>query len=178
MATSKIELQYDLKQNNMEGSRAFEKWYPRAVRTTTLNLRGLAEHIQSHGSLYTRDVVEGVMAKFRDCILELVSQGVAVKLDGLGTFYTTLEAKGADSPISYDINSKLEGIHIRFIPENNAEDRITSRALAKMLPMKQRMIFDKAGVPKKVSHGQLVDYGSSSDDTDNYDNDDNNDNNG
>ena len=162
MAKSKIEMQYDIIQNGNEDSTAFGKWYPRAVRTSTLNLKGLANHIQGHGSLYTEDVVLGVMTKFRDCLVELVSQGVGVKIDGIGTFYPTLEAKGAETPVKYNLDTYLQGVHVRFLPEDVSEEQITSRAFATKVSMKQRMIFDNTGKPKKVVNGQLVDYGTAS----------------
>ena len=158
MATRKIAMKYDLCQNNITDSTANGKWYPRAVRDNTLNLKGLANHIQGHGSVYTRDVVEGVILKFKDCIIELVSQGVGVKLDGLGTFYPTLEAEGADSPIGYNVLNCLKGVHIRFNPENAADERITSRAMTEKVALKQNMIYDRDGKPKMVKDEQLVDY--------------------
>ncbi len=164
MATQKIAFLYDLKQMNNENSSGHLQWYPKAKRQSTLSLRGLASHISEHGSIYTRDVVLGVLTKFTSCMVELVSQGVAVKLDGLGTFYPTLEASGAESPVGYNINEHLEGVHIRFTPENSDDDKITSRAFRERVSMKQNMIFDKSGVPKKVVDGQLVDYGVDNDD--------------
>ncbi len=164
MASKKIEFLYDLKQMNNENSSAHLQWFPRAKRQSTLNLRGLSRHIGDHGSIYTIDVVIGVLTKFTSCLVELVSQGVAVKLDGLGTFYPTLEASGAESPVGYNINEHLEGVHIRFTPEGSDEDNITSRAFRERVSLKQNMIFDKAGVPKKVVDGQLVNYGDDDED--------------
>ena len=159
MATQKIEMQYNLRQLNNENNNAHLLWFPRAVRRSTLNLRGLSDHISDHGSIYTRDVVLGVLSKFTSCLVELVAQGVAVKLDGLGTFYPTLEAEGAESPVGYNIAEYLKGVHIRFTPEGSDVDNITSREMKKRVVMLQNMIFDKNGVPKKIKDGQLVDYG-------------------
>lgn len=167
MATNQIEMQYDLRQNNSENNRAYGLWYPRAIRHSTLNLKGLAKHIQGHGSIYTTDVVFGVLTKFKDCLVELVSQGTGVKIDGLGTFYPTLEATGAESAVGYNINEHLKGVHVRFLPEDADIEKITSRAFAEKVYMKQRLIFDMNGVPKKVENGELVSYGeTSTDDTD------------
>ena len=114
--------------------------------------------------------VIGVLTAFLDCMVELLSAGVAVKLDGLGTFYPTMESKGAESPVGYNVRDYLKGLHIRFQPEGATEDNITSRVLKKNVQFKQNMIFDRFGVPKKVVDGQLVDYG----DDDDGDDDDNN----
>jgi predicted histone-like DNA-binding protein len=154
---------YNLRQNNIEGSKSYELWYPQAIRRSTLNLKGMANHIQSHGSVYTIDVVTGVLIKFKECLVELISQGTGVKIDGIGTFYPTLEAKGAETPVNYDVNANLQGVHIRFFPENCSEDKITSRAFKQKVSMKQNMIFDKNGVPKKIVDGQIVDYGTDDD---------------
>lgn len=164
MATNQIEMQYDLRQNSSENNRAYGLWFPRAIRHSTLNLKGLANHIQGHGSIYTIDVVFGVLTKFKDCLVELVSQGTGVKIDGLGTFYPTLEASGAESAVGYNINEYLKGVHVRFLPENTDTEKITSRAFAEKVSMKQRLIFDMNGVPKKVENGELVNYGETDDD--------------
>ena len=167
MATKKIEMQYNLRQFNNDKSSAHMLWFPKAVRRSTLNLRGLSDHISDHGSVYTRDVTMGVLTKFTSCLVELVQQGIAVKLDGLGTFYPTLEAKGAEDPVGYNITEYLKGVHIRFQPEGSEDDNITSRALLSKVAFNQNMIFDINGVPKKVKDGQLVDYGADDEEDDN-----------
>lgn len=174
MATKKIEMKYDLRQLNNQNNNAHRLWFPRAVRHSTLNLRGLSDHIAGHGSIYTSDVVVGVLSKFKDCLVELVSQGTAVKLDGLGTFYPSLEAKGAESPVGYNIDDYLKGVHLRFLPENSDDDRITSRAMKSKVSMSQNMIIDMNGVPKKIVEGQIVDYGNDTGDDENDDNTNNN----
>ncbi len=160
MAKEKISMAYNLRQSNMENSSTYGKWYPQPVRRDTLSLRGLADHIADHGSIYTRDVVLGVLTKFTTCMVELVTQGIGVKLDGLGTFYPTFEAAGAETPVGYDVNAYLKGVHIRFWPENTQLDQITSRAFKEKCVLSQNMIFDKAGKPKRVVDGRLIDYGS------------------
>jgi len=152
MADSKIAMQYDLRQNNISSSPSFGKWYAHAVRPSTLNTRGLADHITSHGSIFTRDVVEGMVIKFRECIVELLMQGVGVKLEGLGTFYPTLETTGSDSPEGYNIDDHLQGVHIRFLPEKSHGDELTSPAFAKKVLLTHRMTFDRHGVPLDVSN--------------------------
>ena len=164
MANEKISMAYNLRQNSSENSRVYGLWFPQPVRRDTLNLRGLSDHIASHGTVYTRDVILGVLTKFASCITELVSEGVGVKIDGLGTFYPTFEASGADNAVGYNIEEHLEGIHIRFWPENAQLDKITSRAFAQKCKLRQNLIFDMYGVPKKVVNGELVNYGSGDDD--------------
>ena len=56
-----------------------------------------------------------------------------VKIEGLGTFYTTLECKkgGALTKDKFNINSNIDGLHIRFLPEQEQEQNISSRQFLK-----------------------------------------------
>jgi predicted histone-like DNA-binding protein len=74
-------------QNKNKKRNTFGKTYPRVVNTGTVNLDGLCEHIQEHGSMWTDDVVSGVVKKTIKCIQELLLDSHKVKLNGLGTFY-------------------------------------------------------------------------------------------
>ena len=75
-----IELRVNLRANNNEKSDNFGRLYPELERNRTLSLRGLAKHISEHGSIYTRDIVEGVLTKLCQCVPELLAQGQPVKL--------------------------------------------------------------------------------------------------
>ena len=80
---------YEVKQNQNSYSNAYGKWYGQVKALETLNTRKLANHIADHGSIYTPDVVYGVLEKFRSCLLEMLLDSKKVKIEGLGTFYTT-----------------------------------------------------------------------------------------
>ena len=47
----------------------FGKWFAHSKSIETLNTRKLAKHISEHGSVYTQDVVFGVLEKFRSCLV-------------------------------------------------------------------------------------------------------------
>ena len=76
----------------------FGKWYARLKSIETLSTEKLAKHISEHGSVFTADVVEGVMKKVKTCLLEMLLESKKVKIAGLGTFYLTCECQkgGAD----------------------------------------------------------------------------------
>ena len=106
--------------------------YGTAQAVKTLNLNEFAKHIADHGSVYTSDVVFGVLEKFRSCLIEMLLESKRVKIDGLGTFYTTIENKGgALSEEEFSIGSNLKGLHIRFMPEQEQEMNISSRQFLK-----------------------------------------------
>ncbi len=124
---------YEVKQNQNAYSAAFGKWYAQIKNLETLNTRKLANHISEHGSIYTPDVVYGVLEKFRSCLLEMLLNSKKVKIEGLGTFYCTLEnqKKGALKKEDFNVNKHLKALHIRFLPEQAAEENISSREFLK-----------------------------------------------
>ena len=124
---------YEVKKNMNTASKTYGQWYGRAKSLETMNTRKLAQHISEHGSIYTSDVVFGVLEKFRSCLIEMLLESKKVKIEGLGTFYTTLECKkgGALTKDKFNISSNIDGLHIRFLPEQEQEQNISSRQFLK-----------------------------------------------
>ena len=124
---------YEVKQNTNSASSAFGKWFANIKNLETLNTRRLANHISEHGSIYTPDVVFGVLEKFRSCLIEMLLESKKVKIDGLGTFYCTLENQknGAVKKEDFNVGKHLKALHIRFLPEQAAEENISSREFLK-----------------------------------------------
>ena len=56
-----------------------------------------------------------------------------VKIDGLGTFYCTLENQknGSVKKEDFNVNRHLKALHIRFLPEQTTEENISSREFLK-----------------------------------------------
>ena len=125
-------IMYVLKKNTNEKSDNFGRWFAQVKSLETLGLRKMAEHIAEHGSLYTSDVVFGVLEKFRKCCIEQLLNSRKVKIEGLGTFYTTCENKkgGAESKEKF-VTQDIKALHIRFLPEQTAERDISSRQFIK-----------------------------------------------
>ena len=128
-----IQLKINLKRNTNRKSDYYGKLYGYTETQKTLSMRGLAKHISDHGTIFTRDIVEGVITKLCECIPELVGQGVPVKLDGIGIFYPTAqnEKGGLDSieaAKETNPNAVLTGIHVRFRPDGTKLDNLTSKA--------------------------------------------------
>ena len=124
---------YEVYQNKNEHNAAYGKWYGRVKYLESLNTRKLSNHISEHGSIYTPDVVYGVMEKFRSCLLEMLLNSKKVKIEGLGTFYTTLECQkgGAVTKEKFSVLKDVKGLHIRFLPEQEQEQNISSREFLK-----------------------------------------------
>ena len=149
---------YEVKQNQNEYSSAFGKWFAKVKTLETMNTRKLAQHISEHGSIYTPDVVYGVLEKFRSCLLEMLLNSKKVKIEGLGTFYCTLEntKHGAAKKEDYNPNKHMKALHIRFLPEQTTEENISSREFLK----KAEFILIDNLLPKEEGNGS-TDSGNS-----------------
>ena len=124
---------YELKVNQNTKSTAYGKHFAQVKNLETMNTRKLAQHISEHGSIYTPDVVYGVLEKFRACLIEMLLESKKVKIDGLGTFYCTLENQpgGAQKKEDFNVGKHLKALHIRFLPEQATEQNISSREFLK-----------------------------------------------
>ena len=126
---------YEVYKNDIKDSESvmYGKWYARLKSTETMSLAKMAKHISEHGSVFTDDVVEGVMKKFKNCLLEMLLNSRKVKITGLGTFYLTAECQkgGADKEEDFNVNQHLKALHIRFLPDQAQEDNISSREFLK-----------------------------------------------
>ncbi len=124
---------YEVKKNQNKYNAAYGKWYAQVKALETLNTRKLALHISEHGSIYTPDVVYGVLEKFRSCLVEMLLNSKKVKIDGLGIFYTSIENTrgGCEKRDEFNVNKHLKALHIRFLPEQEQEQNLSSREFIK-----------------------------------------------
>ena len=126
---------YEVYKNDIKDSESvmYGKWYARLKSVETMSMTKLAKHIGEHGSVFTPDVVEGVMKKFKTCLLEMLLESKKVKVAGLGTFYLTCECQkgGADKEEDFNVNQHLKALHIRFLPDQTQEDNLSSREFLK-----------------------------------------------
>ena len=74
----------NIRKNINANNPGYGKYYPKAVEKETITLRGLAKHMAEHQCVYSRDIIEGVLTKMASCMIELISQGNPIKIDGLG----------------------------------------------------------------------------------------------
>jgi len=148
MAKEKVAMGINLRQNKITGNAGYGKYYPEVDVQKTLSLRGFAKHMTDHGSVYGRDLLEGVLIKITECLPELVSQGIPVQLGGLGTFYPTAQVK-KDAAVSsiadmdgLNPNDIVEAIHIRFLPDTSKLDNISGKAFKEACALELRNIVD------------------------------------
>lgn len=84
MAKYKLQEMPDM---NESGKR---KVYPKMVINRTLNLEDLTEKMKSHHRAFSPSTIEAVVMDLEDMMVEVLSMGYNVKLDGIGTFSLSL----------------------------------------------------------------------------------------
>jgi len=133
MAKNTIAMEVNLRKNENQQNAGYGKYYLEVARKPTLSLKGFAQHMVDHGSIYSRDVIEGVLKKITQCLPELISQGIPVQLEPLGTFSPSIKNKKAGITLTqlqtgaWDINEQAEGVHFNFLPYSVADENLTSR---------------------------------------------------
>ena len=133
MARSNIPMVINLRQNKNDESTAFGKWFAEVDAKEPLNLKGFAKHMTSHGKIADYQMCVLVLGQVVDCMTELLAQGQPVKLDGLGTFYPTLQctktAGKSDVPtfINADFSDLIAGVHLRFKPIGDDIQKLTAK---------------------------------------------------
>ena len=113
----------------------------------TLSTKGLVNHIYKHHGSYGKGIYAGVLQELVECLIETVATGVAVKLDGLGTFRPTFNCKPAASAEDFSLAENLKGVHLRLIPENVKDEQITSKQLM------SKITFQKFEAPEAMILG-------------------------
>ncbi len=146
--TNYVTLRYNLRKFNNDKSKVHNKFYAEVDRRKTLSTRGLAKHMSDHQSIYSFDVVLGVLGKLSTCIPEMVGTGVPVKLDGIGIFYPTLESEPTDTVAEFS-NDKVKGVHMRFLPESSELDNVTSRVFKEKCSLEMANVIEVTGSTKE-----------------------------
>ena len=129
--------------NNSKNQKAYHKWYGRLVTRETLQTNDLCKHIQKHGSIYTADVVKGVVEKFISCFEELLMEGYKVKLDGLGTFYLGAVTEGAESESDFT-SANFKKIRIRFVGDQGKESEYKTLILTSKAKLREYQNYEPA----------------------------------
>ena len=123
-------------QNQNDESTAFGKWFLRALYPDTLSMKGLIERVAWDQSVYSCDIIEGVVKRMTTVMVELLQSGQPVKWEGLGTFNPQLDCanKGAidKETLMKAGDQAINGVHIRFTPENSKGEELTSRKFAQL----------------------------------------------
>lgn len=108
-------LLYTLKENKNEKlPDAKGLWYAYAITTQMMDVDGLAAHMASHNTPFSKGAIKGMITDMAFCIKELCLQGISVKIDDLAIFSIGIKNKvGAKSEKEFSIAKNIEGYKLR-----------------------------------------------------------------
>ena len=135
--------------NTNENNNGFGKTYGRLVHQDTVNTNDLCRHMMKHGTIFTSDVVKGVVERFIMCFEELLMEGNKIKLDGLGTFYLSASTEGVENEKDFSA-ANVKAIRVKFIGDQSKE----SEYATKMLTAKARFRSLGEEIPNEDNEGE------------------------
>jgi predicted histone-like DNA-binding protein len=106
---------YVLKQNKNPKSAAQGKYFAYPVIEETVTLDGLAAHMSSHNTPYSKGAIKGMLTDMVSCIKELLLEGKNVKIADLAIFSLGIKnAKGgAASDEDFNVSKNIKGVKLR-----------------------------------------------------------------
>ena len=105
-------IKYSLsKRKNPMNKEAAPKVYANAQASGNLSLDEVCEHIAQHGSIWTPDVVSGVVRKLVSCMEELLVAGNTISLGNLGSFSVGLKCKPSDSYEDFNAGTNIKKVY-------------------------------------------------------------------
>ena len=122
-----------------------QKTYGKIIYRGTLSLSDMAEHIMKHGSVYTEDVVIGVITKLKSCMQEMLADGHKVKLDGIGTLYPTLTSEGVEDAKDYSPSENVTRVGIAFLADQSRKSMYKARSMREAVNLSTSVYSELTG---------------------------------
>jgi predicted histone-like DNA-binding protein len=112
-----------------EARQKVKKTYGKIIYRGTMSLNDMAEHIMKHGTVYTEDVVIGVITKLKSCMQEMLSDGYKVKLDGIGTLYPVLTSEGVTDAKNFSAQENVTRVGVAFLADQSRKSQYKASAM-------------------------------------------------
>lgn len=107
-------IKYVVKRTNSHGTSAYGKYYAHPVVEETIDLAGLARHMEDHNTGFSEAMCVGVMKAMVKCIKEQLLAGKNVKIDDLAIFSVGIRNKeGAATPEDFSASANIAGVKLR-----------------------------------------------------------------
>lgn len=106
-------IRYKVRQDNREGSDTRGKWYARATHET-MEFDEFINHMATHHCAFSEALIRGVLIETENCLRELLLEGKAVKLDGLGIFKIGLKTKAAETADEFNAKQNVVGCRMNL----------------------------------------------------------------
>ena len=129
-----------------------KKTYGKIIYRGTLNLADMAEHIMKHGTVYTEDVVIGVITKMKSCMQEMLADGYKVKLDGIGTLYPKVTSKGVAEAKDFSAQDDISRIGIAFLADQSKKSLYKASATRSATSLSTQLYSELTGEDDEESN--------------------------
>ena len=128
-----------------EARQKVKKTYGKIIYRGTLSLNDMAEHIMKHGTVYTEDVVIGVITKLKTCMQEMLSDGYKVKLDGIGTLYPVLTSEGVADAKDFSAQENVTRVGVSFLADQSKKSQYKASAMKQGTKLSTQLYSELTG---------------------------------
>ena len=128
-----------------ENRQKVKKTYGKIIYRGTLGLTDMAEHIMKHGTVYTEDVVIGVITKLKNCMQEMLADGYKVKLDGIGTLYPVLTSEGVADAKDYSAQENVTRLGVSFLADQSKKSLYKASAMKQGTTLSTKLYSELTG---------------------------------
>ena len=128
------------------------KYYLRPIYDETVDLNGLAAHMASHNTPFTKGQLVAVLTDIVGCIKELCLDSKSVKIAGLGIFQARIRTKGAKTLKEFNLRENMLNL---FIGCRGVDD-FRSYRLEAMMKLNMSEVLDAKPVPKENTENPVL----------------------
>ena len=128
-----------------ENRQKVTKTYGKIIYRGTLGLNEMAEHIMKHGTVYTEDVVIGVITKLKNCIQEMLADGYKVKLDGIGTLYPVTTSSGVADAKDFNAQENITRVGVAFLADQSKKSLYKASAMKQGTTLSTKLYAELTG---------------------------------
>ena len=137
-----------------EARQKVKKTYGKIIYRGTLSLGDMAEHIMKHGTVYTEDVVIGVITKLKTCMQEMLADGYKVKLDGIGTLYPVLTSQGVVDGKDFSAQENITRLGVSFLADQSKKSQYKASAMKNATKLSTQLYSELTGEEPTSSPSQ------------------------
>ena len=151
----KIPYSLGLRMANPSEKDSMKKIYSYA-QSQTINSRQLANHWASHTSSFSKGECLGIIEDLCSEIQEMLLEGHAVLLDGIGKIYLTLSSEGVDDVADWT-QANIKKVNVRFSADKNLQSAINNNAQFKLVSSREAQAAaikaEKEGLNEELGNG-------------------------
>jgi len=111
---------YRLNQDKSKNTMRSGRWYARAVSTSVINTRQLAEIMQRNCTVKRSDIL-AVIDELVETMRDQLQDSKRIKLDGFGSFKIGVRSIGANSAKEFSVSENIKGMRVIFSPERSTD---------------------------------------------------------